>query len=139
MTPVVYFCSVLPFAPKYRDTMVHYPTSDMIGGIARWSRTMSSNPPQRSRTHRSGSLMESSSRLVSHSPSNAPTLSRHSSWLFANATTTYLLTFGWLPDPGHFTYMFYVLVCAIPAVILSLVGVTQIRSKEERMWRYEER
>jgi hypothetical protein len=60
-------------------------------------------------------------------------------WLFSNATTTYLLTFGWLPDPGRFTYMFYVLVCAIPAVILSLVGVSRIRGEEERMWRYKER
>jgi hypothetical protein len=60
-------------------------------------------------------------------------------WLFANATTTYLLTFGWLPDPGRFMYMFYVLVCAIPAVILSLVCVSRIRGEEDRMWRYEER
>jgi hypothetical protein len=60
-------------------------------------------------------------------------------WLSANTTTTYLLTFGWLPDTGRFMYMFYVLVCAIPAVILSLVCVSRIRGEEERMWRYEER
>ena len=59
-------------------------------------------------------------------------------WLFSNATTMYLLTFGWLPDLGRFTYMFYVLVCAIPAVILSLFGVSRIRGEEERMWKYGE-
>jgi hypothetical protein len=60
-------------------------------------------------------------------------------WLLANAAIAYALGCGWLSDSDRFTYMFYILVVAIPMVIMSIFGVSLLRGEVERMWRYEER
>jgi hypothetical protein len=60
-------------------------------------------------------------------------------WLLANAAVMQLLAHGWLPDFGRFMYMIYVLVCALPMVVMSVFAVALIRGEVERMWRYKER
>jgi hypothetical protein len=60
-------------------------------------------------------------------------------WFLANATVTYLLGRGWLPDTDHFGYMFYVTVCAIPMVVASAGAVSVVRDEKDRVWKYEER
>jgi hypothetical protein len=63
-------------------------------------------------------------------------------WLLANLAVMYLLARGWLPDFGldaiHFAHTFYVLVCALPVVLLSLVMVALVRGEVERVWMYRE-
>jgi hypothetical protein len=54
----------------------------------------------------------------------------------------HLLARGWLSDFGldvvHFAHTFYVLVCALPVVLLSLVMVALVRGEVKRMWFYTE-
>ena len=54
----------------------------------------------------------------------------------------YLFTRGWLsdfePEAAHFAHTFYVLVCALPMVLSSLVMVALLRGEVEKMWSYGE-
>jgi hypothetical protein len=63
-------------------------------------------------------------------------------WLLANLAVMHLLARGWLSDFGldvaYFAHTFYVLVCALPMVLLSLVMVALVRGEVQRMWMYME-
>ena len=63
-------------------------------------------------------------------------------WLLANLAVIHLLAHGFLSDFGldvvHFAHTFYVLVCALPMVLLSLVMVALVRGEVKRMWFYTE-
>ena len=63
-------------------------------------------------------------------------------WLLTNLAVVYLLARGWLSDFGleaaHFAHTFYVLVCALPMVLSSLVMVALLRGEVEQMWTYRE-
>jgi len=59
-------------------------------------------------------------------------------WIFTNAAVMQLLAYGWLPDFGRFVYSLYVLLCALPMEVLSVVVVSMVRGEVKRMWSYEE-
>ena len=62
-------------------------------------------------------------------------------WLLTNLAIMDLLARGWLSDFGLdvvFAHTFYVLVCALPVVLLSLVMVALARGEVEMMWTYVE-
>jgi hypothetical protein len=60
-------------------------------------------------------------------------------WILANTIVMGLLAYGWLPEFGHFVFTSCIPVCALPMVILSVVGVSLVRGEVRRMWTYEER
>jgi hypothetical protein len=59
-------------------------------------------------------------------------------WIFANTAIMQLLAHGWLPDFGRFVYSLYVLLCALPMAVLSVVGVSLVRGEARHMWTYDE-
>ena len=63
-------------------------------------------------------------------------------WLLTNLAVVYLLACGWLSDFGleaaNFVHTFYVLVCGLPMVLLSLVMVALLCGEVEKMWTYGE-
>jgi hypothetical protein len=63
-------------------------------------------------------------------------------WLLANAAVMQLIARDWLPhldqDFGRFVYACYVLLCALPMVILSIFMVSSMRGEVNRMWMHVE-
>ncbi|KIM85915.1 hypothetical protein PILCRDRAFT_86655 [Piloderma croceum F 1598] len=59
-------------------------------------------------------------------------------WIFTNTAIMQLLAHGWLPDFGRFVYALYVLLCALPMAVLSVVGVSLVRGEARHMWTYKE-
>jgi hypothetical protein len=48
-----------------------------------------------------------------------------------------LLARGWLPDVNRFDYLFYVIVCVLPMVILSVFAVSFMWGESKRVWEYQ--
>jgi hypothetical protein len=66
-------------------------------------------------------------------------ISTQLAWLLSNVAVMLLLARGWLPDVNRFDYLLYVIVCALPMVILSVFAVSFMRGESKRVWEYQER
>lgn len=59
-------------------------------------------------------------------------------WFLANVGVTEAIRWGFLPDLGRFVYTGYLLLLAIPMVVLAIVATAMARGEMRRMWTYEE-